>query len=101
MAAFKFDRALDSVWEQVRGLNQYIDEQKPWLLVKENDPVHLQEVLASMVSDLLEIAGLLTPFLPDTSQAIKNIFADGLIHTPKAVLFPKIIDGKLAEKTIK
>jgi methionyl-tRNA synthetase len=24
----RFDRALDEVWEQVRGLNQYIDEQK-------------------------------------------------------------------------
>lgn len=90
LAEFKFDRALDSVWEQVRGLNQYIDEQKPWVIAKENDAEHLREVLASMVSDLLEIAELLVPFLPDTAQAIKNIFAEGLLQAPKAVLFPKI-----------
>lgn len=94
---FKFDRALDSVWEQVRGLNQYIDEQKPWIIAKEDDPTHLQEVLSSMVSDLLEIAESLTPFLPNTAQAIRNIFAEGLLHAPKSVLFPKIENVKAAE----
>lgn len=90
IADFKFDRALDAVWEQVRGLNQFIDEQKPWKIAKEADPTHLQEVLASMVSDLLEIADLLTPFLPNTAQAIKNIFNEGVVRTPKVVLFPKV-----------
>jgi methionyl-tRNA synthetase len=90
IADFKFDRALDSVWEQVRGLNQYIDEQKPWMIAKEDDPSHLQEVLASMVSDLLEIAESLTPFLPNTSESIKNIFASGVLNSPESVLFPKI-----------
>lgn len=98
MADFKFDRALDSVWEQVRGLNQFIDEQKPWLIAKENDAEHLQEVLASMVSDLLEIAELLVPFMPNIAQAIKNIFKEGLLSAPKAVLFPKIENAKPAEK---
>ena len=26
----RFDRAFDEIWDQVRGLNQYIDEEKPW-----------------------------------------------------------------------
>lgn len=95
---FKFDRALDSVWEQIRGLNQFIDEQKPWEIAKQKDEEHLREVLASMVSDLIEIADMLAPFLPDTSQAIKNIFAEGLLHTPKSVLFPKIENHKAADK---
>ncbi len=97
IADFKFDRALDSVWEQVRGLNQYIDEQKPWMIAKEDDQTHLQEVLASMVSDLLEIAESLTPFLPNTAQAIKNIFASGILKTTGSVLFPKIENVKAAE----
>jgi len=98
MANFKFDRALDSVWEQVKGLNQYIDEQKPWTIAKEGDAEHLQEVLANMVSDLIEIAELLVPFMPDAAQAIKNIFAEGLLRAPASVLFPKIENGKLVEK---
>ena len=41
----KFDRALDEVWEQVKGLNQYIDEEKPWEISKSGDEDHLREVL--------------------------------------------------------
>ncbi|MDB5182438.1 MAG: methionyl-tRNA synthetase [Candidatus Saccharibacteria bacterium] len=94
IADFKFDRALDSVWEQVRGLNQFIDEQKPWTIAKEGDTEHLREVLASMVSDLLEIAESLVPFLPNTAASIKSIFAEGLLHAQKTVLFPKIENYK-------
>lgn len=90
VANFKFDRALDAVWDQVRGLNQYIDEQKPWAIAKENDAEHLGEVLSNMVSDLLEIAELLKAFLPNTAQAIQDMFAEGILRAPKTVLFPKI-----------
>jgi methionyl-tRNA synthetase len=30
LADCRFDKALDEIWEQVRGLNQYIDTEKPW-----------------------------------------------------------------------
>jgi methionyl-tRNA synthetase len=86
----RFDRALDLVWDQVRGLNQYIEETKPWNIAKQNDEEHLQEILAYMVSCLLEIAELLQPFLPNTANAIQNIFSEGMIQTPENVLFPKI-----------
>lgn len=86
----RFDKAMDEIWDQVRGLNQYIEEQKPWLIAKEGDQDHLNEVLVYMVSCLLEISDLLGPFLPETSQAIKNIFADGILRKPEGVLFPKI-----------
>ena len=33
IAACRFDRALDDVWDQVRGLNQFIDQEKPWQIV--------------------------------------------------------------------
>lgn len=85
----RFDRALEKIWEQVRGLNQYIDEEKPWVLAKNKDEDHLQEVLAAMVSDLLEIAHLLEPFLPDTAEKISDIFGSGAIKSMPAPLFPK------------
>ncbi|HEX5456491.1 MAG TPA: methionine--tRNA ligase [Candidatus Saccharimonadales bacterium] len=85
----RFDRALEEVWEQIRGLNQYIDEQKPWVIAKSNDAEHLQQVLAYMCSDLLEISELLKPFLPDTSAKIKEIFETGVIKPSQSNLFPK------------
>jgi methionyl-tRNA synthetase len=90
----KFDRALDSVWEQVRGLNQLIDTEKPWEIAKQGDEDHLREILAGFVSDLLEIADLLEPFLPSTSAKIKVLFKEGLINPMEGTLFPKLQAAK-------
>jgi len=89
IAQCRFDRALDEIWDQVRGLNQYIDEEKPWAIAKEGDTDHLREVLAYQVGCLLEIADLLTPFLPETSDKIRATFAEGLVHPTDKTLFPK------------
>ena len=90
----RFDRALDHIWDQVRGLNQYIDEEKPWEIAKARDDDHLREVLAYQVSCLLEIAGLLEPFLPETAKKIEHIFANGVVKLPEGTLFPKLPEDK-------
>lgn len=86
---FKFDRALDEVWEQVRGLNQYIDEAKPWMVAKDGDAEHLREILAYQCSSLLEIANMLEPFLPETASKIKAVFSEGIVRPIDGTLFPK------------
>ncbi len=85
----RFDRALDEIWGQVRGLNQYIDETKPWEVAKTDDKDHLREILAYQASCLLEIADLLEPFIPDTAVKIRNVFAAGVIRPTSETLFPK------------
>ncbi len=89
LSACKFDRALDEVWEQVRGLNQYIDEEKPWVIAKEDDKDHLREVLAYQASALIEIATLLEPFLPTSAAKIKAVFEEGIVRPIDGSLFPK------------
>lgn len=85
----RFDRALDHVWEQVRGLNQYIDEQKPWEINKSGDKEHLQEVLAYQCSCLLEIAEMLAPFMPETALKIRHVFEEGVVRPIDGTLFPR------------
>jgi methionyl-tRNA synthetase len=94
----RFDKALDEVWDQIRGLNQYIDEEKPWALAKDEDLEHLQEVLAYQTSALLEIADLLEPFLPETALKIQHVFKDGVVRPIKGTLFPKHEAAKPAAK---
>ena len=86
----QFDRALEEVWSQVRGLNQYIDEQKPWMVAKQDDPAHLGEILSYQAGCLLQIAELLEPFLPETAKKIQTIFKDGVIHLQEETLFPRV-----------
>lgn len=86
----RFDRALEVVWDQVRGLNQFIEEEKPWEIAKAGEKDHLQEVLAEAASSLMEIADLLMPFLPNTAEKIQYVFSEGIIRPlDDASLFPK------------
>jgi methionyl-tRNA synthetase len=88
--ACRFDRALDIVWDQVRGLNQFIDQEKPWEIAKTGDEDHLREVLANQVSDLLEIAELLQPFMPGAAAKIQGVFESGIVRPLEGTLFPKL-----------
>lgn len=85
----RFDQALDEVWGLIRGLNKYIDEQKPWEINKQGGKDHLQEVLAYQVSCLLQIAELLQPFMPETALKIRHIFEGGVIQPLEGTLFPR------------
>lgn len=85
----RFDRALDEAWEQVKGLNQYIEETKPWEIAKTGDSDHLREVLSLAVSSLLEIAGLINPFMPETAAIIRQVFGSGTLKPLSGPLFPK------------
>ncbi len=102
LAECHFDKALDVVWEHIRGLNQYIDEEKPWILAKDKEADHLSEVLAYQVSSLLFIADLIEPFLPATSSEIKDTFAKGVVKEDFKPLFPKFEDSpKSIKSTVK
>jgi methionyl-tRNA synthetase len=90
LAECRFDRALDSVWDKVRGLNQLIDTEKPWEIAKQADKDHLREILAQMVSDILQIADLLDPFIPKTTSIIRATFADGVVRPLGEPLFPRL-----------
>lgn len=92
----RFDRALNFIWEQVRGLNQYIDEAKPWIIAKDKDSDHLREVLAYQVGCILEIADLLEPFLPETAIKIRTMFIEGIVRPAETTLFPKDLTSREA-----
>ncbi len=85
----QMDRALGEIWQTIRGLNQLIEEEKPWVLAK-SDPAHLKEVLLHLVADLLQVADLLLPFLPTTSGKIAQTFAAGKVNMDVGILFPKL-----------
>ncbi len=63
--------ALDLVWERVRRLNRYVEEQAPWKLAK--DPAsagELDRVLYSLAEGLRVVTVLLHPYLPTTTGTL-------------------------------
>jgi methionyl-tRNA synthetase len=66
-----FHRALTRLWEYVRLVNRYVDEQAPWVLAR--DPAQrrqLETVLYNQVESLRIIALLLFPFMPHTAASM-------------------------------
>src|SRR5262245_55775022 len=66
-----FHRALARLWEYIRLVNRYIDEQAPWALAREPaQRRQLDTVLYSQVESLRLIALLLFPFMPHTAASM-------------------------------
>lgn len=69
----------------VREDDKFIEENKPWELAK-NDQKKFDEVMKKLVLDLHQIARILVPYLPETSEKIKKA-----LKTKKAgILFQRI-----------
>jgi methionyl-tRNA synthetase len=66
----EISQALEAIWQRVRRLNRYVEEQAPWKLAKDPDRAgELDGVLASLAEGLRAVAVLLVPYLP-ASMAI-------------------------------
>jgi methionyl-tRNA synthetase len=97
--------ALDEIWQRVKRLNRYVEEQAPWTLAKdEARAADLDRVLASLTEGVRVVTVLLTPWLPETSEKLLaalgrcdsgfDLAAYGARDLPTAVvklepLFPK------------
>jgi methionyl-tRNA synthetase len=96
MKNLEFNKAFDEIWNNVRALNSYIENVKPWVIAKqaEQEPeakAHLEEVLAYMAGALIQIGDLLMPFLPTTAQKIHDMFTTGVVRMPESgPLFPRL-----------
>ncbi|MCM3585747.1 methionine--tRNA ligase [Mesobacillus maritimus] len=70
--ATSFKLGLEKVFELVRFSNKYFDEQKPWKQIKE-DPESCKQTLADCVYLLANLAQILAPFLPFSSNKVKEM----------------------------
>jgi methionyl-tRNA synthetase len=99
--------ALDEIWQRVRRLNRYVEEQAPWQLAK--DPARaedLDRVLRTLAEGLRVVSVLLAPYLPDaTAKLLAALgapelslagarFGAGEIRSVQKLepLFPKAVD---------
>jgi methionyl-tRNA synthetase len=96
--------ALEEIWERVRRLNRYVEEQAPWQLAKEDARAEqLDVVLRTLAEGLRSVTVLLAPYLPASAERLLAAlgapdlslagaaFGDGAIERVGAIepLFPK------------
>lgn len=88
MDNFEFSKAFDYIWEKIQNINRTIDEEKPWTLAKNQETEKLNRCMNQLITELLHVNVLLSPFLPSATAKIQAIFTDP-ITPPETPLFPK------------
>lgn len=94
MEEYKFNEALSIVWDKISKLDKYINEEKPWELLKlpegSKKQASLEDILAHAVGQIQEIGILIAPFMPETSEKIIDQFEKPQVVS-SSLLFPRII----------
>jgi methionyl-tRNA synthetase len=83
----QFNETLSDIWSLISSCDKYIDKEKPWEVEDK------QEILANLLFSLKNIAQMIEPFMPGTSEKMEKQLNEenGIFKVKKGdALFPKI-----------
>jgi methionyl-tRNA synthetase len=89
MDEWRISDALELIWQRVRRLNAYVEEQAPWKLAKDDaNARQLDEALGSLVAGLRHVARVLEPFMPSAMRDLRAAVEPERVASIEP-LFPK------------
>jgi methionyl-tRNA synthetase len=69
--AVELTGALDEIWQRIKRLNRYVQDEQPWQLAKdEAQAERLDQVLYSLAEGLRVVSVLLHPFMPASAERL-------------------------------
>jgi len=83
---YKFNEALEVLWQKLRECDEIITKKQPWKL---KDKVEIKNILEPIAQNILNVAELLQPFMPEISEKIIKQFIEKQIKKSE-ILFPRI-----------
>lgn len=86
ITSFEFNRAADLIWTRIQALDERITHDEPFKLVKE-DVEKGRVLISEMATELYQIARLLNPFMPTTSETVKKAILE---NKKPENLFPRL-----------
>ena len=87
IASYRYDEALKHLWQLIDDSNALIDVKAPWKMAKEGNK-ELPPLLDELANRVLDIATLLEPFMPSSSEKIIAAFKTPVKKIEP--LFPRI-----------
>src|SRR5438270_2780884 len=79
--------APEEIWQPVRRLNRYVEEQAPWRLAKEDASAEdLDRVLRTLAEGLRAVTVLLWPYLPSSAERLLGALGVGDLSLASAEL---------------
>jgi methionyl-tRNA synthetase len=81
---YRFDMAIEKIWERIKDLDRYLEEKRPW-----ENKTNIDDVLNHSVEQILIVVNALKPFLPNSVNVISEHFKESKIGAFPP-LFPRI-----------
>ncbi|HSV75072.1 MAG TPA: methionine--tRNA ligase [Chthonomonadales bacterium] len=70
LTEYRFNAALEAVWQLVGRVNRYIEEEAPWALAKRGDTGRLADVLITCLEAVRVCATLVAPVMPSAADEL-------------------------------
>ena len=86
---FNFSAVLERIWELINMANKYIEDTKPWNLVKEKKIDQLKAFIQLLVELIRKVSDAISPFMPDTAESIIQQLGKDKVKKGEP-LFPRI-----------
>jgi methionyl-tRNA synthetase len=86
---FNFSVCLENIWELINMANKYIEDTKPWNLLKEKKLEELKAFILVLVEVIRKVAEAISPFMPQTAESILRQIGNEKVSKGKP-LFPRI-----------
>ncbi|MEG0449236.1 MAG: methionine--tRNA ligase [Lysinibacillus sp.] len=87
-------RALEGVFEYIRGANRYFDERQPWIQIKD-DTVAGDVTLATCVYMISNLSQILQPFLPFSAEKIRQMLSVEVVEWCEQRQLPERVSNVL------
>ncbi|TRZ95455.1 methionine--tRNA ligase [bacterium] len=84
-----FSESLEEIWKLINIANKYIEDTKPWNLLKENKIDQLKIFITLLIEVINRVEHAISPFMPQTAAAIREQSAGTEIKKGQP-LFPRI-----------
>lgn len=87
MESYNLQAAMDAVWSRIQKVDEKITTTAPFRVIKE-DVARGKELIDSLRADVLHIARMLRPFMPETSEKIHDAIV--VANKKPENLFPRL-----------
>jgi methionyl-tRNA synthetase len=84
---YNLQKASEIVWNKIGELDSKIQETEPFKLIK-TDPESAKKIILELVEGLFDVAKMLEPILPETSEKILSAISEN--KKPEYALFNRI-----------
>jgi len=90
MQRLDFSSALSEIWLVINKANKYIEDTKPWLLLKEGKSEQLKEFILVLIEVIKKVSEEISCFMPQTAERILACIHSDKIES-KGPLFPRLV----------